>query len=238
MSVAPLPPSPPTPRARPQAVAPPLENGDRLTRHEFERRYASMPHVKKAELIEGIVYMACAVRLTRHGRPHAQLIAWLTYYAGKTGIPDYGDNSTVRLDEDNEPQPDLLMLLPAVAGGTARLDDDGYVTGPPDLACEVASSSVSLDTHAKLNAYRRNGVREYLVWRVDDRAIDWYALREGLYQPLPATPDGILKSELFPGLWLNTPALLASDLPQVWATIDQGLVTPEHAAFAKKLRPN
>ena len=39
----------------------PLEHGDHLTREEFERRYEAMPHVRKAELIEGVVYMPSPV---------------------------------------------------------------------------------------------------------------------------------------------------------------------------------
>src|SRR5690349_12283673 len=174
--------SPPLPRSRP---VPPLENGDRLTRAEFERRYAAMPHVKKAELIEGIVYMPSPVRLKRHGRPHIVLSNWLGHYIARTpGLDLYGDNSTVRLDEDNEPQPDLLLFLPPQVGGQATLGDDDYVDGAPELVCEVAASSVSIDLHLKLNVYRRNGVREYLAWRTEDAAVEWFALREGKYEPL------------------------------------------------------
>src|SRR6266480_2626076 len=145
--------------------APPLENGDRLTRVEFERRYAAMPWVKKAELIEGLVYMPSPVRVKRHSKPHVIVSSWLGYYLSKTpGLEDYGDNGTVRLDEDNEPQPDLFLLLPRRLGGVASIDDDDYVAGAPTWVAEIAASTVSIDLHAKLNAYRRNGVREYLVW--------------------------------------------------------------------------
>jgi hypothetical protein len=213
-----------------------LENGDRLTRAEFERRYAAMPHVKKAELIEGIVYMPSPVRLTKHGKPHVALSTWLGFYASKTpGIEDFGDNSTVRLDEDNEPQPDLLMLLPKHAGGGALVDGDGYVSGAPELVCEIAASSVSLDLHAKLNAYRRNGVREYLVWRVDDSAVDWFALRGGSYEALLADGEGVLRSEIFAGLWLDVPSLLKGDLAKVLAKLEHGVASPEHAALVARM---
>src|SRR3954467_13430154 len=158
MSVAPI--QSPPPRPDPAKPVPPLETGDRLTRAEFERRYAAMPQVKKAELIEGIVYMPSPVRLNRHARPHAVLVSWLGYYIAKTPCLDlFGDNGTVRLDEDNEPQPDLLLFLPPHVGGQARLGDDDYVEGAPELVCEVAASRVSIDLHLKLNVYRRNGVR-------------------------------------------------------------------------------
>lgn len=216
---------------------PPLENGDRLTREEFERRYCAMPHLKKAELIEGIVYMPSPVRLNKHGKPHTVLSGWLTYYISRTpGLDLFGDNSTVRLDEDNEPQPDLLLLLPPHAGGAAKVDDDDYVSGPPDWVCEVSASTVSIDLHAKMNAYRRNGVREYLTWRTGDGAVDWFALRGGRYEPIPPAADGTLRSKRFPGLWLNPAALITADLPRLFAAIDRGATTAEHAEFVGRLR--
>jgi Uma2 family endonuclease len=235
MSVARSQPAPsPDAAARP---IPALENGDRLTREEFERRYAAMPHVKKAELIEGVVYMPSPVRLNKHGKPHTILSGWLVHYISKTpGLDLFGDNSTVRLDEDNEPQPDLLLLLPPHAGGTAKLDSDDYVSGPPDLVCEVSASTVSIDLHAKMNAYRRNGVREYLAWRTEDGAVDWFILREGRYDPVRPADDGTLRSEHFPGLWLDPAALIAGDLPRVLAAVDRGASTAEHAEFVSRLR--
>jgi Uma2 family endonuclease len=218
------------------AVVPRLENGDRLTRHEFERRYNAMPQVKKAELIEGMVYMPSPVRLTSYGKPHSVLSTWLGYYVAKTpGLTIFGDNSTVRLDEDNEPQPDLLLVLPPHAGGLARLDDDGYVDGPPDLVCEIAASTVSIDLNAKMNAYRRNGVREYLVWRTEDAALDWFTLRDGRYELLAVGADGTIGSERFPGLRLKPAALLAMDLPELLASVDVGVAAPEHAEFGRRL---
>jgi len=157
---------------------PELHNGDRLTRAEFERRYARMPQVNKAELIEGIVYIPSPVRYRAHSLPHSWLNAWLAYYASKTpGLEGVGNNGTVRLDEDNEPQPDLMLRLPEKAGGQSKVDPDDYVRGAPELVCEVAGSSVNIDLHANLNAYRRNGVKEYLVWRTEDEAIDLYFAR-------------------------------------------------------------
>jgi hypothetical protein len=217
------------------APPPRLENGDRLTRAEFERRYHAMPDVTKAELIEGIVYLPSPVRNRRHGRPHVFLTTWIgTYFARTPGLDDVSDNATVRIDGDNEPQPDLLLLLPKRLGGLAENDADNYVNGPPTMVCEIAASSVSLDVHAKLNVYRRNGVREYLVWRTEDRAVDWLALRDGQYEPLPTDPAGVIKSEQFPGLWLDAAALLREDLPALLATHDRRLSGPDHAGFAQR----
>src|SRR5436309_8264079 len=147
-------------------ASPPLENGDRLTRAEFERRYDAMPELKKAELIEGVVYMGSPVSHGGHRNPHFRHIGWLDRYATATPGVDGGDNSSLRLDLDNMPQPDAFLYILPERGGQARIADDGYLAGAPELIAEVASSSVSYDLHQKLHAYRRNGVREYLVWRV------------------------------------------------------------------------
>jgi len=215
---------------------PRLNNGDRLTRVEFERRYLAMPEVKKAQLIEGIVYMPSPVRHTQHGKPHAIVIGWLTHYLSKTPRVDISDNATSRLDEDNEPQPDAMLLLPKHMGGTAWIDEDGYVSGAPDLVCEVSASSVSIDMHAKLNAYRRNGVREYLVIRTEDQAVDWFELIDGQYQPQTPDEGGRLRSKLFPGLWLDPASLLAGDLAKLFAVVDEGTATTGHQEFVKKMR--
>jgi Uma2 family endonuclease len=214
---------------------PPLENGDRLSRAEFERRYEAMPEVKKAELIEGVVYMPSPVRLHRHGRPHNHVNTWLgTYEAGTPGVLA-ADNSSARLDLDNEPQPDALLMIEPAKGGQARISEDDYVEGAPELVVEVASSSVSYDLGVKLNAYRRNSVREYIVWRVQDRAIDWFVLREGRYEPQAVDAAGLLRSEVFPGLWLDPAALLRGELARVLEVVREGLGSPGHAEFVARL---
>jgi Uma2 family endonuclease len=217
-------------------AVPALENGDRLTRAEFERRYDAMPHLKKAELIEGVVYVPSPVRHRQHGAPHAHLIIWLGQYAANTPGVEVGDNSSVRLDLDNEPQPDALLFIDPLCGGQVRISTDGIIEGAPELVAEVASSSVSYDLHAKLHVYRRNGVREYLVWRVLEREIDWFVLRAGLYERMPVDAQGLLRSEVFPGLWLDPAALIRGDLTTVLAIVQQGLTGPEHVAFITSLR--
>jgi Uma2 family endonuclease len=189
---------------------PPLRNGDRLTRDEFERRYEAMPHIHKAELIEGVVHLPSPVSAEEHGEPHFDLNGWLGFYRAHTPQVRGGINSTLRLDWDNEPQPDGYLRLLPECSGQARLVD-GYVVGAPELIVEIAASSVSYDLHDKLNAYRRNGVREYVVWRVWDAAIDWFILRGGRFEPMPLV-DGIYRSEVFPGLWLEPAAVLGGDL--------------------------
>jgi Uma2 family endonuclease len=216
-------------------AVPPLENGDRLTRQEFERRYRAMPEVKKAELIEGVVYMASPV-LPTHSRPHARLIGWLVVYEAATLGVEVHDNTTVRLDADNESQPDALLCLPPGTGGKLRFGDDGYFVGAPELAAEIAGSSASYDLGDKLKAYRRNGVQEYIVWQVYEQRLDWFHLHEGVYIPLQPDPNGIIQSQIFPGLWLDREAMLTGNLAQLLAVLQQGLATSEHAAFVEKLR--
>lgn len=217
-------------------TVPALEPGDRLTRDEFERRYEAMPDLKKAELIEGVVYMPSPVRIRRHGQPHFQLITWLGYYATALPFVIGGDNTTARLDLDNEPQPDGLLMIDPDCGGQATISEDDYVESAPEWVGEVSGSSVSFDLHTKLTVYRRNGVREYLVWRVLDKQIDWFAMRSGEFEPLAADQAGILRSEVFPGLWLDAAALIRGDMLQVQAVLQQGLASPEHEAFARRHR--
>jgi Uma2 family endonuclease len=214
---------------------PELVAGDRLTRDEFERRYMAMPHVKKAELIEGRVYMPSPVSQKHHSRPQANTVTWLGFYCSQTEGTEPGDNATLRLDLRNEPQPDALLRIVPKLGGQSR-DDENYIGGAPELIAEVAASTASYDRHEKLDVYERSGVREYLIWRTLDKAFDWFVLRDDRYEQLSPNSEGILKSEQFPGLWLDPAALLAGDMAKVIAVLQQGLATPEHAQFVDKLR--
>lgn len=220
----------------PSIKLPPLESGDRLTRQEFERRYHTMPHIKKAELIEGVVFMSSPVRISNHGRPHAQIIGWLASYCAATPGVDLADNATVRLDADNEPQPDALLRLEPEAGGKSRITEDDYVEGAPELIVEVAASTAAYDLNDKLKVYRRNEVQEYLVWQRYENRLDWFSLREGVYIPFTADETGIIRSQVFPGLWLAVSALLNGDLATVLAQLQKGLATAEHQEFCDRLR--
>ena len=211
---------------------PPLENGDRLTRAEFERRYSAMPQLKKAELIEGVVYVSSPVRVI-HSQPHADLMTWLGVYRAATpGVTAY-DNPTVRLDADNEPQPDAVLRLET--GGQSRISDDGYLEGAPELAVEIAASSASYDLHDKLRIYRRNGIQEYLVWRTYSQQLDWFYLEDETYKSLLPDATGILRSRRFPGLWLAHASLTSGDLATVLSILQQGINSPEHQQFVGQL---
>jgi Uma2 family endonuclease len=163
-------------------------------------------------------------------------MGWIAVYAAGTPGVGFGDNGSIRLDFDNMPQPDAFLMIEPGQGGQARISADDYVEGAPELIAEVASRSVSYDLGDKLHAYRRNGVREYVVWRVLDSAIDWFLLREGRYEPLSPDADGILRSLIFPGLWLDPAALLRGELATVLAVVQRGLGTPEHAEFVSRLQ--
>ena len=214
---------------------PPLENGDRLLRCEFERRYDALANVKKAELIEGIVYMPSPVRAQHHAQPNNAIAVWLGTYSAYTPHTSALDNATVRLDLDNEPQPDALLRIDAEAGGQSRLSDDDYVEGAPELVVEIAASSASYDLHTKLNVYRRNGVSEYIVWRVLDDAVDWFVLEDGEYGPLEPDATGIAESKRFPGLRLAVNALLAGEVATVLSELQRGLDSPAHSAFCAEI---
>jgi Uma2 family endonuclease len=214
-----------------QPAVPLLENGDRLTRVEFERRYQALPSVKKAELIEGEVYMSSPVRFKQHAKPHAQIMAWLTAYWVATPVVQLADNATLRLDLDNEVQPDVLLFIEPEVGGRVKIGEDDYLAGAPELIVEIAASSVATDLNKKKTVYRRNGIQEYLVWQIYERRVDWFVLDEEVYVALQPDAQGVLSSRVFSGLRLAVPALLAGDLAAVLEEVKRGLAMPEHAEF-------
>ncbi|MDX2212222.1 MAG: Uma2 family endonuclease [Oculatellaceae cyanobacterium bins.114] len=218
-----------------QAHLPPLQSGDRLTRPEFERRYAADCHIKKAELIEGIVYVASPLRFQQHAEPHSRIHGWLWTYQTATPGLRLGIEPTVRLDLDNEPQPDIVLILDEAVGGQARLTEDGYLEGVPEFVVEIAASSAAIDRGSKKQAYRRNGVLEYVVWQSYDNQLEWFYLTDGEYQLLSPDADGILRSQVFPGLWLAVEALLSNQMARVLAVLQEGLQSPEHRVFVEQL---
>ncbi len=219
-----------------QGAIPPLENGAHLSAREFLRRYDAMPEVKKAELINGIVFMGSPVRLDQHGEPDNLIQTWLGNYSIATVGVKAATNSSTRLGPDDVPQPDGLLRIVAEYGGQGRIDAKGYLQGAPELAVEVAASSASLDVREKLASYRRAGVCEYLVWRTEDQAVDWWVLEDDEYKALPIGPDGILRSRVFPGLWLDPKALIAGDGERLMTVLRQGLLSPDYSAFVADLR--
>ncbi len=172
---------------------------------------------------------------SEHGGVDDDLKGWLFHYRRFTPGPRSAGNATVKLGDYGEPQPDCLLRIPAELGGRSRIDADGYVTGPPELIIEVGRSSRAFDLGAKKNDYEQAGVLEYVFVGLDPRDVRWFVLREGRYEAVAPGPDGVHRSAVFPGLWLDPQALFAGDLEGVIATLEQGLATPEHAAFVARL---
>ncbi len=214
----------------------PFDAGDHLSRSEFERRYQTHPEIKKAELIEGVVYISSTVRFEQHGRLNSDMITWLGVYRAATPGVMGSDNTTVRLDFENEVQPDALLRLDSALGGRSEITEDDYLEGPPELIVEIAASSAAYDLHPKRRVYARNGVPEYLVVQAYEQRLDWFVLRQGVYETLTPNENGVLSSELFPGLWLPAAALWPADLAAMLTTLQAGLATPEHADFVAKLQ--
>jgi hypothetical protein len=217
-------------------IMPPRENGDFLSRDEFERRYGGMRNLKKAELIEREVYLPSPGRWKHHAGPSTKLHFWLGYYQAFAPGVEAGGNASLRLDTDNEPQPDGALLILPSHGGQAKFSEDDYVVGSPELLGEIAASTVSIDLHTKFRVYRRNGVREYIVWRVEDEAIDWFVLRQGQFDRLAPDAVGVYRSEVFPGLWLDAAAMVRGDMAAVLKVLQDGINSPEHASFMRELQ--
>jgi hypothetical protein len=217
-----------------QEMVEPLENGDNLDAVEFMRRYEPWPEDKKAELIEGIVYLGSAVREV-HGFSHSLLQVWLGIYAIRTPGTQAASRPTVRLNPENIPQPDALLRIIPEYGGQMIIDEEGFLQGTPELIAEIATSSAALELHQKLRAYCRAGVREYLVWCPIERQFDWFVLAKKEFRPnAPASP-GVLRSPHFPGLALAVEALLNDDWPKVLDVLQTSLQDPAHGAFVAKL---
>jgi Uma2 family endonuclease len=224
-----------TPKPRSKTSIPPLENGDRLTRDEFRRRYEAMPENVKAELIRGIVYMSSPVRAKNHGEPHSIIMSCLGVYFLATDGVRMLDNTTFVINEEYEPQPDAVLRIDEKRGGKSWLNKQDYLEGAPELIVEIASSTASYDLHDKLEIYERKGVQEYVVWRVLDEQIDWFSLENGKYERLAPNKNGVVESRVFPGLRLNPRAMLKEDLAQVLRDLQKGLQSKKYKDFVARL---
>jgi Uma2 family endonuclease len=197
-----------------------LENGDHLAVGEFLRRYEAATHVKKAQLIEGIVHMPSPVRADLHGEPDGLIQGWLFSYSLKHPHLRSYPNTTLVLDGDNAPQPDAILCSQPTAKGRVWLNEKGYLCGAPELICEITSSSSAVDLHEKKRAYARAGVSEYIVWLTAEKKVLWLALGSDGYAPLKADAKGKITSAIFPSLILNTKALLKLDRAKVIAALE------------------
>jgi Uma2 family endonuclease len=214
-------------------VLPPLVAGQNLDQPTFHERYEAMPEGTWAELVGGRVYMPSPVRID-HGQSDDDIAVWTGLYRKATKGVRSGKNSTIILGQFGETQPDGHLRIPQALGGQSRIER-GFIVGAPELIIEVARSSRSYDLNEKKAEYAQAGVREYIVVELDPDRVHWFILRDGRFEDLSVDADGIRRSIVFPGLWLDADALLAEDLDRVVEVLDQGLQTPEHADFAAKL---
>jgi Uma2 family endonuclease len=213
---------------------PTLENGDRLDQPTFHARYLAMPEGIRAELIGGVVYMHSPAKRP-HGRTTARVVAWLIAYEESTPGTEAYDNVSNLLGPESEPQPDACLLIARASGGQT-IDKDEWIVGAPELIAEVALSSESIDLHAKKQDYQKAGVKEYLVLALRQQRVYWFVNRDEVLTEVEPGPDGLYRSEVFPGLWLDPAALLRGDMGRVRATLADGLASSEHADFVAHLR--
>jgi len=216
------------------STLPPLIAGQRVDQPTFHARYEAMPPDTRAELVGGVVYMPSPVS-DDHGEVDNDLSGWLFQYKCHTPGLRSPNNATVKLDREAETQPDAQLRIPAELGGQSSVDEQHHIVGAPELVVEVARSSRAYDLGAKKSDYQRAGVLEYLVVVLDPDQAHWFVRRGDHFEDLPPGPDGLLRSEVFPGLWLDPEALFAEDRVRLMGVLHQGLAIPEHAAFAARL---
>lgn len=222
----------PEPRRTPKREVPTLESGDRLTQAEFHRIYEQMPENFKAELVGGVVYVASPLRQA-HATYHSDLDGLLVYYRFFTPGVEAGNNATILLGQTGEPQPDLYLRVLSEFGGRSHISNEGFVKGAPEWIGEIARSSIAIDLNEKSRDYRTYGVLEYVVLCVREQRLRWFDLQKNReLRP----EDNVIRSLVFPGLWIDVDALLVRDGPRMLATLQKGLATPEHASFVESLK--
>jgi Uma2 family endonuclease len=218
----------------PNGIVIQLENGERADQKTFHAWYKTTRDGFKAELIGGEVVVASPLKVN-HSEHHGLVMFWLWSYTLETPGTRPRDNATAILGEESEPQPDAALIIEPACGGQTAIDEEGYATGAPEFVGEIANSSGAIDLHRKKQDYERAGVKEYAVVLLRNQQVRWFVLRGGAFQDVPPGGDGIYRSVVFPGLWLDAAALLRLDSAGVAAALRLGLASPEHAAFVQEL---
>jgi Uma2 family endonuclease len=211
---------------------PELKAGDNLTREDFVERCEGKSELKIAELIGGIVYMPSPLS-AEHAETDSDVQLWLGNYAVGTPGCKAGVNATWYMLAD-APQPDAHLRIVEEYGGSSRLVGN-FLHGAPELAAEICMTSAAYDLHQKLELYQVAGVREYVAFLLHEREVRWHRLKDGNYKILAVPEDGILKSEVFPGLWLDVQAFLSGDMKQVLQTLSEGMAAPHYKQFCDSL---
>ena len=188
-----------------------------------------------ADLVGGVVHLWIRVTVS-HGQMSATLNGGIGLSrVGLTGIHG-GVRTTTVLGDDSEVQPDATLRFPI--GGTSAVNDDDYLVGCPELVCDVVDTA---DAHA-LTARRaddeRYGATEVVMVTVREPRVLWLVGEGDRLTERSPDADGVYRSGVFPGLWLDPAALLAEDMQRLLDVLRQGLATPEHAAFAASLTPS
>ena len=215
---------------------PRLEAGDHLDRQTFHERYEAMPRAFRAELIRGVVIVPSPVS-PLHARAHRIATTWCGVYIAATPGKDGFDNGSIFASDESEPQPDVSIIISPEFGGKMRpRQDDEYLDGAPELIVEVAVSSAAYDLFEKFDVYEQAGVLEYVVHIVQEQEIRWFQRQEDKFVPLAMDADGIFRSRVFPGLWLNAAAAVQAEDATMLQTLQQGLASPEHKAFVEELQ--
>lgn len=210
-----------------------LDSGDRMDSDTFLAIYEQMPEGFRAQLIRGVVLVASPMTAD-HGGPNSDASLWLGYYRARTpGVRSFAA-ATIRIGPGSTPEPDASLMILPECGGQARIENH-FIVGAPELIVEVSYSSRAVDLLDKRVVYEEAGVREYVVVDLRDRVVHWLAPRDGRFEPVAPDGDGLHRSEVFPGLWLDPKALAEGDAARLLAAVERGTASPEHAAFVARL---
>lgn len=222
-------------RKRNEQGVPLLRAGDRLSQPEYHRRYEAYPADTRFELVGGIVYMMAPAGF-EHGRSGYDITGIFWAYERDTPGVVGATGPTVILGDTSEPEPDLVLMIAPDHGGRTRLkqiNHKHYIEGPPELVVEVAHSTVSFDLNAKRKDYLRGGVLEYIVICLPEPSVKWFDLQQD--DELPLGENGVLRSKAFPGLWIDTLALLNRNSGLLMKTLQRGIDSGEHQEFVARL---
>jgi Uma2 family endonuclease len=215
----------------PAATTVELVTGERMTVEEFLHSWEEQPNLKNAELIDGVVHVASPVS-REHGSIDTLIHWWLAHYAHATPGCDAGNNSTW-LMLDSAPQPDAhLRILPSHGGQSG--DDRLYCNGAPELAVEICLTT-EVDFGPKRKLYQRACVQEYITIELFRKRLVWHVLQNDVYFYQEYPPEGIFRSLVFPGLWLDVTAIWAEDGAKMLAALNAGLSSEDHQKFVERL---